>query len=352
MRPSKSGNSSRSWMLMADLLLLAFAGALAVAGSFGQQANELRKERDSAGRLMEALQAEARKAQQERDAANREFNSIREERDSARRRMEAAQAEAQKTLRERDRLAAELKEQQEKLARAAAEVERFREAKEKLKLLTGEVERLEEKNRVQAQAAEKARVEAELAADKVKGVHQELLGLKSRKPDRLGKVAVLVDTSGSMDNKSAGGSSRWKLTRDTIRVWLEHLAADEVVLIRFHSRAEKPRAFKVADAAARKQVADEINSWRPEGQTATHDALATAYAFEDIDAVLLFTDGDPTAEIEGRKTGREAIYELVNKHRERRVPINVVGVGQYFDKDFSAVLLELARLSDGSFQGR
>jgi len=358
MKPDAPRNASRTWMLFADLMLLAFAAALAAAGHLGNRLAPAEAERDEARRQRDAASADLA-------AARRQLAAATTARDQAEARRIALVAELAAAAAARDRAeerrialadelaAARTREQmlQGKLTRALAEGEKAKDLQAKVDTLSHQIKELEEQKLIQAKAAEEAKADAERAVAKEKGVRQELLGLKSKQKDRLGKVALLVDTSGSMDDKAANGSSRWKLTRDTIRAWVEYLAADEVVLIRFHSRVELPRAFRVGDADARKEFLAEVDRWKPEGSTATYDALAEAYAHSP-DAIILFTDGAPTEEIDGRKTGKEAIYKLVAGHRDRNVPINVVGVGQYFDVGFSAFLLELARLSDGSFQGR
>ncbi len=346
MKPYAPRTTSRTWMLFADLMLVALAAVLAVAGHLGDRLTSIDTDLKPPPQSGDALMADL-------DATRR----LLAEAEAARNKAEAGRialvAEIETTRRLlADAEAARKKAEADRIARTAE----YEAARSRVKDLQDQVTALDRMLVELRKAHQDLKADFEKVANLQQGIHQELLGLKSKRPGRLGKVALLIDTSGSMDGNREGqaavGVSRWLVTKSTIRTWLEHLSADEVVLIRFHSIAEEPRVFRVGNAEARKKLVDEIESWKPAGLTATHDALVAAYARADLDAIILFTDGQPTEKIGDRDTSSRAIYKLLDSNKERGVPINVVAIGQYFDVEFSTFLLELARRTAGSFQGR
>ena len=67
----------------------------------------------------------------------------------------------------------------------------------------------------------------------------------------------------------------------------------------------------------------------------------------DIEAVL----GQPvTARLPFDPQIAEQIYQLCGEHTD--IPINTVGLGDYFDRDMGTFLRNLARLTGGTFRGR
>jgi hypothetical protein len=71
-----------------------------------------------------------------------------------------------------------------------------------------------------------------------------------------------------------------------------------------------------------------------------------------LDTIILFTDGEPNS-----PTGRdqfepemtELIYDLC---RQYSVPVNAVGLGDYFKPELSRFLLTVSQETGGSFVGR
>ena len=90
-----------------------------------------------------------------------------------------------------------------------------------------------------------------------------------------------------------------------------------------------------------------LKVYKPEGETNTPEAFQLAYqSYPDVDTILLFTDGRP--ELRGRspENMREQVLTLCKAHPN--VPVNAVGLGDYFDKDLSGFLLEIARATNGA----
>jgi predicted nucleic acid-binding Zn-ribbon protein len=187
-------------------------------------------------------------------------------------------------------------------------------------------------------------------------VPQELLGLKTRKgndgkPVPLARIAVLIDTSVSMSTNDPLLGNRWVFTKKLITTWVTHLAVKEAVVIEFNSTAHKlrPNPYNMTNQVEKDNLLLEINKLSPTGTTATLAALKLAYeehTKKPLDAILLFTDGAPTEP--DKKT--EPIYDLC---KGQGVPINAIGVGDYFtDPALARFLIHLAEITEGSFQGR
>ena len=195
-----------------------------------------------------------------------------------------------------------------------------------------------------------ARRETAMLRETAPVVHRELLGLRGK----MQRVAILFDTSGSMQT-----GDRWDHARDVVKCWLEHLAIRECVLILFASEVTVyPPGGHFLDvqgtngASNRARLVQQIEQATPGGRTNTLAALKTAYRYADLDTIILFTDGEPNS-----PTGRdqfesemaELIYELC---RQYSVPVNAVGLGDYFKPELSRFLLTVSQETGGSFVGR
>jgi spore germination protein YaaH len=382
-------NTARAWMLFADLLLLGVIGTYASGNQAWERFGKLLREytellhrtgdvqsrlnsldqekdqhRDEYERLLEglrrdnaALNAELKHTKDLLASANEENAAGKKREEDLKRQVAKAESEKEAL---KNQLAARSSELDKKIAELTEEIKRLTSAAAQRDVVQAQLVILKKENTsLQGQLAELKRKIEELIIAQA-GVHRALLGLKSKKKgDDLGTVVLLVDTSGSMDydddRKNQGGpTSRWSVTRETIKVWAEHLAAEKIILIRFHSRVEDPREFRT-DRKAREELAREIDGWKPDGETATYDALEKAYSFPDVDAIILITDGEPNRRAGAYHEFQEAteeIYELIKARDHDKIPINVVAVGQYFDQKFSGFMRQLAKLTKGSFQGR
>jgi hypothetical protein len=191
------------------------------------------------------------------------------------------------------------------------------------------------------------RVEAE------PGLHKELIGLKGN----LRRVAIIFDTSGSMAE-----SGRWEQARGVVATWLEHLAIGECVLVLFSNDAQMfPEDGSFLDmrgprgAANRRLLLNRIAAARPDGGTNTLLALQVAYRCPNLDTIILFTDGEPN-DPKGIVANQfdpeiaQKIYALLQQHKD--IPVNTVGLGNYFKPQLSGFLMRVAKDTGGSFLGR
>lgn len=89
---------------------------------------------------------------------------------------------------------------------------------------------------------------------------------------------------------------------------------------------------------------------KPGGWTNTLDALRKAYEYQP-DTVVLLTDGAPSRASSGVYDDALArqIYQLCREHPA--VPVNTIGLGNYFDANMSTFLRTVASLTGGAFRG-
>jgi hypothetical protein len=183
-----------------------------------------------------------------------------------------------------------------------------------------------------------------------KTVRQELIGLAGK----LRRVAIVFDSSGSMNE---GG--RWDEVQRITATWLQHLEFDQCVLIVFSSGVAvyPPDGSLVSvtgpqGEANRAQLQAYLKAIKPEGWTNTLAAMRAAYRYPDLDTIILFSDGAPTYE-NSNKFSAEVAQEIYALCRQRaNIPVNTIGVGNYFDRDLSTFLRTVAQLSGGTFLGR
>jgi hypothetical protein len=255
------------------------------------------------------------------------------------------QAEAQRVASEGD--LAELK------ARAAASDQKAEDYLAQLARAAALLESLKsEKRQLQTELsdAEKRR-QAQLLAEAEN--NRELVGLKGS----LKRVAILFDASGSMRQEGSGGDDRWAEAQAILGTWLKHLNVQQCVLVVFSSNVRTIPAdgtfadFRGAGGGDRRQeLLAKLQSIQPGGWTNTYDALRKAYEY-DVDTILLFSDGAPSKDASGRYDDAMArdIYRLCAEHP--RIPVNTIGLGNYFDKDMSTFLRTVASLTGGAFRG-
>lgn len=187
-------------------------------------------------------------------------------------------------------------------------------------------------------------------------VNRELVGIKGS----LKKVAIIFDASGSMKEETTQGTGdRWSEAQQIAQTWLQHLDVDECVLIVFSSDVRTfPEDGTFANLTGeteedvRKDLLDKLAQVEPDGWTNTLGALRKAYTYEGLDSIILFSDGAPTNPNLGTFDAEVArsIYTLCSEHAD--IPINTVGLGNYFDPDLATFLRTVARLTGGTFRGR
>lgn len=203
--------------------------------------------------------------------------------------------------------------------------------------------------------------------------------------------------------KDVKPQSRWEITKDMIATFCELLDMEECVLIVFNnsvsvydrkaaldknkiillndeynagsltnediSNLKKITPFRLRANESDRTLLTGIanNLGKPSGGTNTLKALSAAYQLSPS-SIILFTDGAPGLETppeqskEQKLRGefpkppdfdkhRNQIYELLKLHKNGP-PINVIGIGYYFDSELSNFLKTLAKQTKGSFQGR
>ena len=168
------------------------------------------------------------------------------------------------------------------------------------------------------------------------------------------RVVILVDASYSMGGATGTAGERpWTTTREGISTWLRLLELEECALVVFNDGVRRfPDRGMVPikeDHANRDRLTVFLGSNRPQGETNTLAALKAGYEYGP-DTIVLFTDGRP--ELAGHESEKmmDDIYRLCDRHRD--VPINCVGLGNYFDPQFSGFLLRIAKITGGTFVGR
>lgn len=211
------------------------------------------------------------------------------------------------------------------------------------------------------------------------GFRQELLGIRTRNSG-YGRVVFVVDCSGSMVRSSnSSDESRWDYVQTVIRNWLLLLPFQEVQLILFNNDVDVhplPGEFISLKKTAESRRLDiqplltALKNTVPNQGTNTSLALRTAYEAENVDAIFLFTDGQPMlkAEVdttsEDFRTLQNEVLDLIVREKQRgnAPPINVIGLGDYFSNrlagpeqkhlPFGVFLTRIAQLSGGTFLGR
>lgn len=340
-------------------LIFTLVVTFAVAASLQRSEKRNHQLQDAVGGLqgqLSRVQSQATDLEAERDRLTRDNHGLSETATllaTLRTERDALNVSVATTTEEKKRLAAENERLTTKLAACR---DYYLNMKRTLEQTTTEkqeagirlVAAIEERDVAQRESrALRGRIDAE------PGLHKELIGLKGN----LRRVAIIFDTSGSMAQ-----SGRWEQARGVVAAWLEHLAISESVLVLFSNGAQVfPEDGSFLDmrgpsgAPNRRLLLDRIAATKPEGGTNTLLALQTAYRCANLDTVILFTDGEPNnpSAIMANQFDPEVaekIYALLQQHRN--IPVNTVGLGNYFKPQLSGFLMRVAQDTGGSFLGR
>jgi hypothetical protein len=225
-----------------------------------------------------------------------------------------------------------------------------------LKRATEALQGLSIENRRIESRLDQAEQQRDLALALEMRMNRELVGLKGK----LKRVAVLFDASGSMNSQGTDGQGNlWAEAKQIVATWLRHLDVDECVLIVFsydvRSFPEDGSLVRLRGEqgeAKRAHLLKMLDKIEPKGWTNTLGALRKAYEYPEVDAMILFSDGAPTNVNLGRFDAAvaEEIYQLCRRHSD--IPINTIGLGNYFERDLSKFLRTVASITGGTFQGR
>lgn len=201
------------------------------------------------------------------------------------------------------------------------------------------------------------------ASDKGQAAANDVLGFKGK----FKNVVFIIDISESMLQVSgpvsrdargdAAPRQRWNKTKREIVSWARHLPMESLRLVVFHSNVfEYPGggkffSMKGDDRAEAVRVLEKgLSNVVPNYQTNTLAAFRKAYSYPGIDTMILFTDGKPFLEGSDQPALIAEVQRLVRQHRD--IPVNVVGIGEYFEKSFADFLRDIADATGGEFIGR
>lgn len=302
-----------------DLLATQLAEKIAALESIEAQRDRLTKQADELNSLVTALKQRLEEMQLDLKTAK-----------------DQAEANSQD-------LQAQVAAGDEQAEKYLADLRRATEMLESLKL---------EKQQLQSELSEtERRRQAELLAEAEN--NRELVGLKGP----LRKVAIILDASGSMRQTGAGGGDRWAEAQQIAATWLKHLNVQECVLIVYSTEvrtfpADGSLADLRGDAGTDKRdlLLQQLHSVTPGGWTDTLLALQKAYEY-DVDTILLLSDGAPSKAASGvyQDPLAQQIYQLCREHTQ--IPINTIGLGNYFDQEMSTFLRTVANITGGAFRG-
>lgn len=165
-------------------------------------------------------------------------------------------------------------------------------------------------------------------------------------------VAFVLDGSGSMARRLKDGRSRWDEACEALDGALEALgpASGNVFVFQSGVEAAFPETVRLTRSRRRK-LARWLADMRPGGRTALFDGLAAGLADEEIDTVVLLSDGAPSAGQFFTKT--DLLTEVGRLNRWRRARIDVISVGtDGIAARWRGVLKRLAKDSGGTWVKR
>lgn len=304
--------------------------SLGLTSELSETSERLARQRNELERLKERQAQERDASVEKQQSLEAEFHALKEKHDDLASRFERARTvySAQKVtinaLRSKVQFADEMASQ-------------LKEAQRDLGVVQANYEQLLDENR------ERERDE--------KRVRSELLGIKGP----LQRVAIVFDASESMKT-----GDRWDAAKKVMLEWAEHLDMAECKLIVFNDfvtllpSGDELLSLRGPDAGTeRERIRTFLERIAPAGRTNTLAALEAAYAIESLDTIVLFTDGAPYASGENVRFDAvmvEQIYKLCESRTD--IPINAVGLGDYFSPELSSFLLKLAEITGGTFVGR
>ncbi len=131
-------------------------------------------------------------------------------------------------------------------------------------------------------------------------LNNQLLGLGGS----LRNVAILVDVSKSMKSatNSLEGENSWKRTKTIIGRWLNNLDVENASLILFGDTASVRLPMAMMDAEHRQKFVGTLERVDPSDESTNFlAAFRMAYAQPGVDTIIVFSDGLPTIDVEGKR---------------------------------------------------
>jgi hypothetical protein len=175
-------------------------------------------------------------------------------------------------------------------------------------------------------------------------------------------VVFIFDTSGSMDNE------HFPEYIDLLKRWVLSLSFEQFNVIQFNSDVTvwSEGGMRPGTVENRRAALAFIDTFKPQKLTNTLEAMKRAFAMQNVDTIILFTDGSPVLFRDGKPvTGdngkfifgdrpMEQVRQWLRDHNTpRRVIVNTVATGDYVtDVKFGEFLRTIARENGGEFIGR
>ena len=141
-----------------------------------------------------------------------------------------------------------------------------------------------------------------------------------------------------------------------LQTWVRNLAFERFNVLDFDTTVKPWSAGGLRDATPenRQEAVEFIANISADYQTNTLAAVKAAFDFEEVDTIILFSDGIPNPR-EGDNT-REGITRWIRQHnQDRAVVVNTIAIGESFDartntiKEYAVFLWEVAAETQGRF---
>jgi len=311
---SLARGKSIGWISLTDAMLVMVILSLGVSLTIQQRADKERKESEATLAENQKILEDAKVAMQKREKYEKAYKSLFDEAQSMKDDIASLNRERAKLRREEAKLKLNLQQKADALTLQQRELAWLRD--EKLKNPE---------------------------------IHKELIGIKGN----LEGVVLVVDTSKSM------AGARWNHTKKVLGTWIQFLEVQQCGIVFFGKNVRRfPENGQMLPLTGkegprnRAMFVQELERVIPDGNTPTLEALKLAYEFEGIGSIILFTDGRPTGKDNNRFSQGvvDDILELASEYSD--IPINAVGLGNYFEPELARFLLKLAEVSNGTFIGR
>ncbi len=242
--------------------------------------------------------------------------------------------------------------------------------------LRGEVDRLQgdlkEDRRQFRDRQEEHRGEMSARKGQLDGTVGELAQARGKLADLENKLTSAVGLQGDMkgvvfifDTSESMATDRFEEYTGLLKSWVRHLQFERFNVIRFASDVQSWSSSGLRDGTEqrRDEAAAFIDTFEAAGQTNTLAALRKALEDDDVDTIILFSDGEPYRfqgdqpvldpngkPVRGRKAIQE-VHEYLEEH-SRGAVINTIGMGNYLDQEYGKFLQDVARAHHGVFIGR
>lgn len=134
-----------------------------------------------------------------------------------------------------------------------------------------------------------------------KRINNRLLGLGGK----LENVAFMVDVSKSMrNNKGRNGvvTNNWSPAVKTIERWIDGLDVKAASLIVFGETAEVKVQMQLLDNGGREKILATLQRLNPDSEATNFlDAFRKVYQIPNLDTIMIFSDGLPSVDVNGKK---------------------------------------------------